>query len=392
MSGLPGSTPSGSEAAGSRGRDPLPSRRRKGEAAGDGPPSGSGGPSGDTASTGTSGVPTGEWVGLHLDDEERSRLAAALRRARAGLTEDHSPRTPAASVDPSAPDGPAGLMGADRGDRSAATRTDAPPQGSQPPRGRPWGRGGGKAADSGAPAGPLTEAGRGPHPRRVRVLLVSGGAAAVVLAAAVVFPLLTSGDGDGDGGTAAAVATRTGAGPLPRASSFAPAGPGTRPARVRGASILSNRPSPVAGPAKPATGEPSAGTTPTPSVRPTATKTEQVRLASPAAENPLSVHSTHVIAAGDRVVNDSVALAMTSGGELQVVVGGTVRWSSGATGAETVFQADGNLVMYDDANYDNPVWSSGTAGHPDAVLVLETNCDVVIEDNAVTLWSTGTAS
>jgi hypothetical protein len=373
MPTLPGPTPPSSEGGVSKGSTPLPGRSPKGEA---GHGALDGGLAGGAAGAGASGIPAAARAVTHrtLDDEERSRVVAALRRARADLVDDTGSRAPDESLEGPVGEGAGAPSGSDRGGRPGIR-----------------GKGGGRETTGfGAASGPPVEAGPDARARRIRILLVSGGAVAAVLVAAASLPLLTS--GDRSGGRADSVASQAAVSSLPQASSPDSAHPTEHPAHVRGASTPSNSPSAVARPARPATAEPSTATVPAPSGKPTTAKPQPVRSAPPTAGKQVSVHSTYVINVGDRVVNGSSVLSMTSGGKLEVVVNGTVRWSSGPTGAETVFQADGNFVMYDDANYDHAVWSSGTAGHPDAVLVLEANGNVVIQDNGVTLWATNTAS
>jgi Dual-action HEIGH metallo-peptidase len=57
-----------------------------------------------------------------------------------------------------------------------------------------------------------------------------------------------------------------------------------------------------------------------------------------------------------------------------------------------VFLADGNLVLYlrNQYGYDQLIWSSGTAGHPDARLVIQHDGNLVIYDHGTPLWSSGT--
>jgi hypothetical protein len=51
----------------------------------------------------------------------------------------------------------------------------------------------------------------------------------------------------------------------------------------------------------------------------------------------------------------------------------------------TVFQADGNLVVY---NSSQPVWASRTQDHPGAKLLLRSDGKVVIVDKGTVIWST----
>ena len=68
---------------------------------------------------------------------------------------------------------------------------------------------------------------------------------------------------------------------------------------------------------------------------------------------------------------------------------GEVAWESGTTGTGTpmivAMQYDGNLVMY--AEGWQPVWSTGTAGHPGAWLQLANDELVLRDPEGVALWT-----
>ena len=70
---------------------------------------------------------------------------------------------------------------------------------------------------------------------------------------------------------------------------------------------------------------------------------------------------------------------------------GMSRWSSpnSADGYSCAFQADGNLCIY---SADGAMlWQSGTAGHPNALLMVQNDGNVVIYDPwPHPLWATGT--
>jgi hypothetical protein len=74
------------------------------------------------------------------------------------------------------------------------------------------------------------------------------------------------------------------------------------------------------------------------------------------------------------------------------LVGGPL-WSSGTCGAGTGcsadFQADGNLVVYDDAG--QPKWASGTSGTSGAELWIQSDGNMVIYNGeGLPLWETNT--
>ncbi|MDT7743069.1 MAG: hypothetical protein QOE59_2147 [Actinomycetota bacterium] len=67
----------------------------------------------------------------------------------------------------------------------------------------------------------------------------------------------------------------------------------------------------------------------------------------------------------------------------------TVASGGGAPGATCVLQQDGNLVVYDAGSH--PIWASHTQGHPDARLALQIDGNVaLLADGRKALWSTGT--
>ncbi|MFB9831924.1 hypothetical protein [Actinoallomurus acaciae] len=91
------------------------------------------------------------------------------------------------------------------------------------------------------------------------------------------------------------------------------------------------------------------------------------------------------------VKTHSLALSMDQAGILSLVGERGPMWSTRtrAPGGHTAFQRDGNLVVYD--RDDNPVWASGTYGHPGARLVLQSDKNLVIyARDGHPLWATGT--
>ncbi|MFE9449550.1 hypothetical protein [Streptomyces sp. NPDC006739] len=97
-------------------------------------------------------------------------------------------------------------------------------------------------------------------------------------------------------------------------------------------------------------------------------------------------------------VNDRYGNAYFGGGNAAggILVGEHVEpiWSSGTgghPGARAVMQNDGNLVVY--APDGHPLWASGTAGHPGARIVVQSDANAVVygADHRA-LWSTGRVS
>jgi hypothetical protein len=68
---------------------------------------------------------------------------------------------------------------------------------------------------------------------------------------------------------------------------------------------------------------------------------------------------------------------------------GTNNWPSTCTTCYASFQSDGNLVLYgSNGNGDfTPYWSTGTNGHPDALLLLSDAIPYLsIVVNSTQLW------
>lgn len=115
----------------------------------------------------------------------------------------------------------------------------------------------------------------------------------------------------------------------------------------------------------------------------------------PGAVVVLAPHNFSFGGYGDRypgeVKTNSLALSMDQAGILSLVGDRGPMWSTRtrAPGGHTVFQRDGDLVVYD--RDDNPVWASGTDGHPGARLVLQSDKNLVIyARDGHPLWATGT--
>jgi hypothetical protein len=104
----------------------------------------------------------------------------------------------------------------------------------------------------------------------------------------------------------------------------------------------------------------------------------------------LVVHATYVLNPGDSVHSNRISLSLLTDGDLVLRdEHGRVTWSTGtrAQGARAVFQADGNLVVYQG---DQTVWSSRTDGHNGATLALQADGAMRILYGNTALWSTGT--
>jgi hypothetical protein len=106
-----------------------------------------------------------------------------------------------------------------------------------------------------------------------------------------------------------------------------------------------------------------------------------------------TINSTHVLNTGDSVASDRMRITMRHSGSLVISdEHGVIRWSSHTQGHlnHAVFQDDGHLVVYNQAN--QPVWSSGTAGNPGSRLVIQSDGDVIITaPSGAHLWASGTA-
>ncbi|HVX20268.1 MAG TPA: PPE domain-containing protein [Acidimicrobiales bacterium] len=105
------------------------------------------------------------------------------------------------------------------------------------------------------------------------------------------------------------------------------------------------------------------------------------------------------MASGQALASPDGRIVLTMQGDGNLVSYATVAgepsvlWASGTAGhpgAQSVMQADGNLVVYSSAG--TALWSSGTAGHPGAEAAVQDDGNTVVYDpNGTALWSTGTA-
>ena len=85
-------------------------------------------------------------------------------------------------------------------------------------------------------------------------------------------------------------------------------------------------------------------------------------------------------------------LVFQADGNLVAYDQGVAYWHSRtagtAAGGAAVMQSDGNFVVYDAAGMAR--WWTGTAGNPGAFLLIETDCNVMLRSaGGATLWSTG---
>jgi hypothetical protein len=91
------------------------------------------------------------------------------------------------------------------------------------------------------------------------------------------------------------------------------------------------------------------------------------------------------------LATDKAYLAWQTDGNLVVYDrnGGRARWAAGSNGAKILcFQDDGNLVTYLNANATSPNWSSGTYGHSNARLTMDSyTISISDQDSRQTLWS-----
>jgi hypothetical protein len=74
------------------------------------------------------------------------------------------------------------------------------------------------------------------------------------------------------------------------------------------------------------------------------------------------------------------------------------RWASHTAGNYSIraqFQSDGNLVLVELSNPPKPIWSTRTSGHPEDYIDCQNDGNVVIygfdtEGRSVPIWATGT--
>ncbi|MFK4098897.1 hypothetical protein ACI2L1_02170 [Streptomyces sp. NPDC019531] len=136
-----------------------------------------------------------------------------------------------------------------------------------------------------------------------------------------------------------------------------------------------------------------APSTPTPRPTPSASATPSAAPdTEPATGTRKVLTSPYDLAPGASVANGKVRLTMQTDGNLVISdANGRPLWAAMTQGRgdHAGFQRDGNLVV---SNADDKaVWGAGSFGHPDAVLVLRADGNVVIEDGGTVLWQTNTA-
>ncbi len=106
----------------------------------------------------------------------------------------------------------------------------------------------------------------------------------------------------------------------------------------------------------------------------------------------LTITATRPLFRGDTAGTDRTTLRMGTDGDLVITdAAGTRLWHANTApgGYQATFQDDGNFAVY--TQDQRPLWTSGTAGHPGAVLVLRSNGDVCILAGTTALWCAGTA-
>jgi GH25 family lysozyme M1 (1,4-beta-N-acetylmuramidase) len=85
------------------------------------------------------------------------------------------------------------------------------------------------------------------------------------------------------------------------------------------------------------------------------------------------------------------ALAMQTDGNLVLYDDGVALWDTGTNGTDgevAVMQGDGNFVLY--GKTSDALWASGTSGHPGSTLALQTDGNLVVYDAGKALWASGT--
>jgi hypothetical protein len=109
---------------------------------------------------------------------------------------------------------------------------------------------------------------------------------------------------------------------------------------------------------------------------------------------------------GTPQAGDTARLTLSADGSLQVVTDYGTQWTNGAPGTDSItagttlaagqylqssndqykvaMQTDGNVVVYGNGR---ALWSTGTAGHPGAVLELGTNGTLTVMAGSTALWS-----
>ena len=102
----------------------------------------------------------------------------------------------------------------------------------------------------------------------------------------------------------------------------------------------------------------------------------------------VTVRDTAVLERNGSWRSDRLSLTLSAAGDVVLYDRGKVVWRAGTANrgaTKLVFQADGHLVLYTDAMAT--VWSSESAGHDGAVLLLGANGRVSIVHSGQTIWS-----
>ncbi|MEV4757850.1 hypothetical protein AB0J86_22420 [Micromonospora sp. NPDC049559] len=161
---------------------------------------------------------------------------------------------------------------------------------------------------------------------------------------------------------------------------------------------------PAAG-GKPATATPSPGGQPATAAPPAgggstpggATSPSRPPQAHPTTSPPkpnwqtLVVQSTATLRLGQSWSTNRLKLVLANEGNVILYDQGKAVWQTGTKGKgghHLVFQADGNLALYNESNAT--IWTSNTAGNNGAILVLQSDGNVTISIGGRGLWHTGT--
>lgn len=101
------------------------------------------------------------------------------------------------------------------------------------------------------------------------------------------------------------------------------------------------------------------------------------------------IHSTSVLHPGESWSTNRIRLSLlASGNAVLTDETGRQTWASNTSNprAQLAFQGDGNLTLTDTAN-GTTLWSTRTDGHGSAILVLQADGNVAIEDGTGVLWA-----
>ena len=72
-----------------------------------------------------------------------------------------------------------------------------------------------------------------------------------------------------------------------------------------------------------------------------------------------------------------ISLKLDIDGDLQLTIGGQVRWNSSTTNkmvSRAVMEPSGDFVLYSSEPESEVIWSTGTAGNPGSKLLLKDDC------------------